>query len=82
MLKLPTAAGSRCHQNVKYETFTPFSGRLRQKIAPKIVPHAQHDYFSLFKQSNHLSVAKSLPFPSSFLKLPIEDDNGNDNATK
>ena len=37
------------------------------KIAPKIVLHLQHDYFSSFSQSNHSFVALSLP--SSFLKL-------------
>ena len=26
---------------------------LRQNIAPKSVPHVQHDYFSSFSQSNH-----------------------------
>ena len=39
------------------------------KIAPKSVPHVQHDYFSSFNQSNHWFVA--LPLPSSFLKLLI-----------
>jgi len=37
-----TAAGSRCRQNLKDENFTSF-GRLRQNIAPKSVPHVQHD---------------------------------------
>ena len=37
----------------------------------KIVPHVQHDYFSSCTQSNHWFLALSLPFPSSFLKLPI-----------
>ena len=41
-----TAVSSRCRQNLKY-------GRLRQNIAPKSVPHVQHDYFSSFNQSNH-----------------------------
>ena len=45
-------------------------GRLRQKIAPKGVLHVQHDYFSSFNQLNHWFVAFSLPFLSSFLKLP------------
>ena len=48
-----TAAGSRCRQNLKYENFTSSLGRLRQNIAPKSVPHVQHDYFSSFNQSNH-----------------------------
>ena len=48
-----TAASSRCRQNLKYENFTSSFGRLRQNIAPKNMPHVQHDYFSLFNQSNH-----------------------------
>lgn len=42
-----TAVGSRCGQNLKYETFTSSSGTLHQKIAPKGVRHVQHDYFFL-----------------------------------
>ena len=34
-------AGSRCRQNLKCENLTSL-GRLRQKIAPKSVPHVQH----------------------------------------
>ena len=48
-----TAVSSRCRQNLKYENFTSSFGRLRQNIAPKSVPHVQHDYFSSFNQSNH-----------------------------
>ena len=48
-----TAASSRCRQNLKYENFTSSFGRLRQNIAPKSVPHVQHDYFSSFNRSNH-----------------------------
>ena len=48
-----TAASSRCRQKLKYENFTSLFDRLRQNIAPKSVPHVQHDYISLFKQSNH-----------------------------
>ena len=48
-----TAAGSRCRQNLKYENVTSSFGRLRQQIAPKKMPHVQHDYFSQFNQSNH-----------------------------
>ena len=47
-----TAAGSRCRQNLKTVHFTSSFGRLRRKIAPKSVPHVQHDYFSSFNQSN------------------------------
>ena len=65
-----TAASSRCHYNLKYENFTSSFGRLRQNIAPKSVPHVQHDYFSSFNQSNHWFVALSLTLPSSNLKLP------------
>ena len=46
-----TAAGSRCRQNLKYESLTTSFGGLRQKFAPKSVPHVQHDYFSSFSQS-------------------------------
>ena len=48
-----TAASSRCRQNLKYENFTLSFGSLRQNIATKSVPHVQHDYFSIFNQSNH-----------------------------
>ena len=41
-----TAVGSFCRQNLKHENFTSSFGRLRQKIAPKIVPH---DYISLIQ---------------------------------
>ena len=68
-----TAASSRCRQTLKYENFTLSFGRLRQNIAPKSVPHVQHDYFSLFNQSNHWFVALSLTVPSSNLKLPNID---------
>ena len=47
-----TAANWRCRQNLKYENFTSSFGRLRQNIAPKSVPHVQHDYFSSFNQAN------------------------------
>ena len=66
-----TPASSRCRQNLKYENFTSSFGRLRQNIAPKSVPHVQHDYFFSFNQSNHSLVALSLTLPSSNLKLPI-----------
>ena len=46
------AAVSRCRQNLKYENFTASLGRLRQNVAPKGVPHVQHDYFSSMNQSN------------------------------
>ena len=35
-----------------YENFTSLFGRLRENIAPKSVPHVQHDYLSSFSQSN------------------------------
>ena len=41
-----TVARSRCRQNLKYENFTSSFGRLRQNIAPKSVPHVQHDHSS------------------------------------
>ena len=64
-------------QNLKYENFTTpkWFGRLRQNIAPKSVPHVQHDYFSPFNQLNHWFVALSLTLPSSNLKLPIMTTN-------
>ena len=65
-----TAASYRCRQNLKYENFTSSFGRLRQNIAPKSVPHVQHDHFSSFNQWNHWFVALSLTLPSSNLKLP------------
>ena len=54
-----TAAGSLCRQNLNYEKLSPKC----QKIAPKCVPHGQHDYFSSFNQSNHWFVALPLPLP-------------------
>ena len=48
-----TAAVSRYRQNLKYENFPSSFDSLGQKIAPRSVPHMQHDYFSAFKQSNH-----------------------------
>ena len=47
-----TAAGSHC-QNLENENFASSFDRQRQKIAPKSVPHVQHDYFSSFSQSHH-----------------------------
>ena len=34
-----TTAGSRCRQNLEYENMKSSFSRLRQKIAPKSVPH-------------------------------------------
>ena len=48
-----TAVISRCRQNFKNENFASSFGTLRQKNAPKSVPHVQHDYFSSFNKSNH-----------------------------
>ena len=42
-------------------------GRLRQKFAPKSVPHVQDDYFSSLNQSNHWFVTLLLSLPSSLL---------------
>ena len=47
-----SAASWRCRLNLKYENFTSLFDRLRQKIAPKSVPHEQPDYFSAIDQSN------------------------------
>ena len=68
-----TAAGSRCRQNLKHKSLTTSFGRLRQKIAPKSVPHVQQ-YYLLIPHStnqNRRYVALPLPLPSSFLKLPF-----------
>ena len=59
---------SPCRQNLKYENFTSSFARLRQNIAPKSVPHMQHDYFSSFNQSNHGFLALSLTLPSTNLR--------------
>ena len=45
-----TNATPRYRQNLKYENFTSSFRRLRQNIAPKSVPHVQHDYFSSLNQ--------------------------------
>ena len=55
----------------KYENVTSSFGRLCQNIAPRSVPHVQHDYFSSLNQSNNSFVALSLTLPSSNLKLPV-----------
>ena len=52
------------------KNFTSWFGRLHQNIAPKSVPHVQHDDISSFNESNHWFVALLLPLLSSFLKLP------------
>ena len=70
-----TAASSPCHQNLKYGNFTSSFGRLRQNIAPKSVPHVQHDYFSSFDQTNQSFVPLSLPLLSSFLKAWLNARN-------
>ena len=65
-----TAASTCCCQKLKYENFTSSFARLCQSIAPKSVPHVQHDYFSSFNQSNHLIcgvvVDGCLPFTKKF----------------
>ena len=68
--------------HVVFKTFTLPFGRLRQRMLLKCVPHVQHDYISSFNQSNHCFPASSLPLPSSLLKLPKDDDNGNDDSTE
>jgi len=50
------------------ENFNPSFGRLRQKVAPKSVPHVLDDCFSLFNQS--YCRCEALPWWSSFLSLP------------
>ena len=41
-----TTIRSRCLQNLKSENLRSSFGRLRQKIAPKSVPHVPYNYFS------------------------------------
>ena len=65
-----TVGCSRCHSNIKFGNFTSSFGRLRQRILLKCVPHVQHDYFSLFNQSDHCFVVLPLPLSSSLLKVP------------
>ena len=48
-----TAADSRFRQKFKNANLASSFGGLRQKIAPKSVPHVQHDYFSSLNQSNY-----------------------------
>ena len=48
-----TTAGSHCRQKFKNANLASSFGGLRQKIAPKSVPHVQHDYFSSLNQSNY-----------------------------
>jgi len=70
---------SRCRQNLKYENFTSSFFILRQKNAPKTVPHVQHDYFSTFSQSYHdWFVALQSPLQSSFFKLPNRENGDSD----
>ena len=66
---LPRMLQARIVFRTSFESFTLSFGRLRQKIAPKSVPHVQHDYFSSFNQSYHWF--RVLPLPSSFLKLCV-----------
>ena len=47
------AEGLRSLQNLKYENFYDVVWQTKSKIAPKSVPHVQHDYISTFNQSNH-----------------------------
>ena len=57
-------------------------GRLRQRIESKRVPHVQHDYFSLFNQSDHCFLASLLLLPSSLLKLPNKMQLSDGNPTR
>ena len=67
--KIFTAAGSPCRRNLKYENLASSSGKLRQKIATKSVPHVLNDYFFPIQPIKSF-VALSFPSTSSFLKLP------------
>ena len=67
------AENERFTAAVRVENFTSLFGRLRQKIAPKGVPHVQRDYSSSLNQSIHCCVELLFPFPSSYLNLPITE---------
>ena len=77
-----TAASSRCRRNLKYGNFTSSFGRLRQNIAPKSVPHVQHDYVSSFNKANQSFVPLSLPLLSSLESLSKDKGNSNDDVRK
>ena len=66
-----TAIRSNRRQNLKYENPRPALGRLRQKIAPKSVPHVQHDYFST-NQVIDLWLFRFLNFLNSLLRRQVE----------
>ena len=75
-----TAAGSRCRQNLKYESFTSSFDRLRQKIAPKSVPHVQHDYF-LHSANEIIDLWRRRHFLNFLLENYYDDDSDTNNAT-
>ena len=52
MKDLQLHAGSFCRQNFKFEIFMPSFGRLCQRNVQKCGQHVQHDYFSVFTNSN------------------------------
>ena len=64
--------GSPYRQSLKYEYFTSSFDRLHQKIAPKSVPHVQHDYFP--HSTNHIIDLWHCccRLPLLFLELPID----------
>jgi len=66
-------AVSRCRQNFKYENFTLTHDRPRQKIAPKGVPHVQHDYFFFIQPIKSLicGVVDVDPNPNSLMLLTL-----------
>ena len=68
-MKRHTAKSLRCPQDLKFENFTSSFGRLRQNIAPKSVPHVQHDYF-VPHSTNQITDLWRCHLPSLLLKLP------------
>ena len=69
-----TALGSSCRQNLNVVIW-----QTRQKIAPKSVPHVQHDHFSSFNQSYRWVVIAVSVVVS---KLPIRSSDDDTNLKK
>ena len=67
-----TAGGWRCRQNLKYENFASSFGRLREKIAPKSVPHVCSTIISLIQPIISLICGVVVALPLPFLKLPFK----------
>ena len=69
LLEVPsTAKINRLKKVLEIGNFTLSSGRLRQRIGLRCVPHVQHDYISSFNQSDRCFLASSL---TSTFKSPL-----------